>query len=360
MNAGLNAFNNSDFPPVAGSSAGGQASGWKAKPREGFETLNQLPASLNAMDASLASTNFQATQQQHQLSDTFESNTLATPHNAMYDTLAGAGVGTAVGVSTVANPVAFDWQQAAIHRSQRWGQVQARSWFDSQWLDEKVQAMTKPAVGRTPARNMSTIFFNESSATKPLVGISEVGSKAYFQQIATKSTALKEAIGSGLKNPKSLLPVAGELAHASWTRSFTEMFAGNNVVSNGLSTIASGLFVFNASKKTVEAHDAAKADGQTDGQLATTTTIEGVKNFSKAGATWFMGDVGASVFKNIFGSEIKALEGTKFARFKSLPAQVAAIIGAVLFGTATQAGMEALLPTYQQKKAKEAQHTLPS
>jgi hypothetical protein len=279
----------------------------------------------------------------------------------MVDALAGVGAGTAVGISTVANPTVFNWQQAAIHRGERWGQVQARSWFDSQWLDNKVKSITNPTGKAMPSigRNMSTVFFNES-ATKPLVGISEVGGNAYVQQIATKSTALKEAIGSGLKNPKSLLPVAGELAHASWTRSFTELFAGNNVVSNGLSAIASGLFVFNAGKSTIEAHDAAKADGQTEGQLATTTTLEGVKNFSKAGATWFMGDVGASVFKNMFGSEIKALENTKFARFKSLPAQLAAILGAVLFGTATQAGMEALLPTYQQKKALQAEKNLPS
>ncbi len=353
MGTGLNAFNNSDFSASAGFSVGGKPLGWQAKPRQGVDAFNQLPTAVNAMDSTLASTNFQATQQQQQLGDTFDSSALATPHNAMYDTLAGVGVGTAVGVSTVANPTVFNWQQAALHRGERWAQVQGRQLLDFKAVDDFVKNTLHAGAETTPSRNMTNIFFNEAGA-KPLVGLSEVGSKAYWQQIATKSTALKEAITSGLKNPKSLLPVAGELAHASWTRSFTEAFAGNNVVSNGLSAIASGLFVFNAGSKTVEAHEAAKEDGQTGSQLATTTAVEGVKNVSKMGATWFMGDVGATLFKNTFGCELTCLNNTKFARFKSLPAQVMAIVGAVLFGTATQAGMEALLPSYERKKEKKA------
>lgn len=352
MGTGLNAFNNTDFSASAGFSAGRKPLGWQAKPRQGVDAFNQLPAAVNAMDSTLASTNFQATQQQQQSGDTFESSTVATPHNAMYDTLAGIGVGTAVGVSTVANPTIFNWQQAALHRGERWAQVQGRQLLDFKAVDDFVKNTFHAGAETTPSRNMTTIFFNEAGA-QPLVGLSEVGSKAYWQQIAQKTTAFKEAIASGFKNPKSLLPVAGELAHASWTRSFTEAFAGNNVVSNSLSAVASGLFVFNAGSKTVEAHQAAAEDGQTGGQLATTTTIEGVKNFSKAGAAWFAGDVGATLFKNLFGSELKALEGTKFARFKYLPAQLAAILGAVLFGTATQAGMEALLPSYQREQKTE-------
>ena len=354
METGLNAFNNTDFSASAGFSAGRKSLGWQPKPRQGVDAFNQLPSSVNAMDASLPSTNFQATQQQQQFGDTFESSALVTPHNAMYDTLTGIDVDAAVGVSTVANPTAFNWQQATIHRGERWAQVQGRQLLDFKVVDDFVKNTFHAGAETTPSRNMTNIFFNEAGAL-PLVGLSEVGSKAYWQQIATKCTALKEAIASSLKKPTSLLPVAGELAHASWTRSFTEAFAGNNVVSNGLSAIASGLFVFHAGSKTVEAHEAAEADGQTGGQLATTTTIEGVKNFSKAGAAWFAGDVGATLFKNLFGSELKALEGTKFARFKSLPTQLAAILGAVLFGTATQAGMEALLPSYQREQKQEVQ-----
>jgi hypothetical protein len=351
MGTGLNAFNNSDFPPSANSLAGGKPLGWQ-RPRQSFEALSQLPESVNSVDATLPNSNFQATQQTR--SDSFESASMAIPHNAMYDTFAGVatGAGTAMGVSTVANnATAFNWQQAATHRGERWGQIQARSWFDCKWLDDQVKALTKPPADRVASRTMTNIFFNESAKAVPqeLVGLSEVGSKAYWQQIAQKTTAFKEAIASGFKNPKSLLPVAGELAHASWTRSFTEAFAGNNVVSNSLSAVASGLFVFNAGSKTVEAHENAKKDGQTGSELAMTTSVEGVKNVSKMGAAWFMGDVGATLFKNTFGCELKALEGTKFARFKGFPSQVMAIVGAVLFGTATQAGMEALLPSYQKK-----------
>ena len=227
MTTGFNTYHHADFP-----SKGKR----QAQPRQVADSLNQLPANVNAVDASLASTNFEMAQQQHNKNaELFDVSNFATPHNTLSDTVSNVEVN-----SETTN--IFNWQQATIQRVESWGENQARAWFDCKPIDNFVKTTFHAGKETLPSRNMTAIFFNEAGE-QSLVGLSQVGSQTYWQQIATKSTALKEAISSGLKNPKSLLPVAGELAHASWTRSFTEAFAGNNVVSNGLSAIGSGLFV---------------------------------------------------------------------------------------------------------------------
>jgi hypothetical protein len=351
MNAGFNTFNQNDFPTSAMFPS--QTSGFvgQAKPRQVVESMPTASysgiTSHTLTDASKQLGEFSSSPR----NENFDLATFATPDSS---TTRG-GINSSMLLGTTTNNLfsstspSFSLPDVLSQRSQKLTEVQARSWLDFKTVDDWVKDTLHGGATTVSSRSMTDIFFNEVGE-QSLVGFSSIGSPAYWQQIVSKSTALKNAIDSGLKNPKSWLPVAGELAHASWTRSFTEAWAGNKVVSNSLSAIASGLFVWNAGSKTGEAYDAAKEDGQTGGELATTTTVEGVKNFGKAGAAWFMGDVGATLFKNLFGSEFTALKDTKFARFKNVPAQVMAIIGAVIFGTATQAAMEALLPSYQAKK----------
>jgi hypothetical protein len=320
--------------------------------KESFQSLNQLPNSINQLDATLPTDNFSSTQTQ-QL-DSFESNTtLSTPRYT--DLSLGYTAGAGIATTSASLSTGFDMGKAAATRAERWGQIQARSFFDSKWLDEQVGNLTKNMrpENSTPSRTIASILFNNAINT-PLVDITDLGTPAFIEQISSKGRALGNTITEGIKAPLQTLSTGKELAHASWTRSFTEAFSGNNVVSNSLSALASILFVVHAGEKTKESYENAKADGQTGTELGLTTTIEGGKHLAKAGAAWFMGDVGATLFKNMFGSEIKAWENTKFLhRFKSLPAQAMAIIGAVIFGTLTQAGMEALLPSYKPKKTKE-------
>lgn len=369
---GLNAFSGQQFNHFSGSSASFfgvpdslkpvnkppsiVASNHTNSPRQTtVQSLNQLPSSINQLDATLPNDNFSSTQSK----DSFESSstTLGTPR---YTELNLNNYTTGATVATVGTTIntGFDMGKAAVTRAERWGQIQARSFFDSKWLDEQVGRLTKNVrpENSTPSRTMASMLFNEAINT-PLVDVTELTSPAFMEQISSKGKALGNTITQSVTNPLQTLPVAKEMAHASWTRSFTEAFSGNNVVSNSLSALASILFVVHAGEKTKESYENAKADGQTGTELGVTTTLEGGKHLTKAGAAWFMGDVGATLFKNMFGSEIKAWENTKYLRrFKSLPAQAMAIIGAVIFGTLTQAGMETLLPSYKPKKPKQDTH----
>jgi hypothetical protein len=100
------------------------------------------------------------------------------------------------------------------------------------------------------------------------------------------------------------------------------------------------MFLGNVANKTMHIHNDAQTEGQSGGELAMTTTLEGSKELAKASAVWLAGDVGANLGSRFVPIEIEAL-----GKFKSLPRRSAAIMGAVFVGATMNWLVESILPT---------------
>jgi hypothetical protein len=234
------------------------------------------------------------------------------------------------------------------------------------WCKIQFQGLTleMKAVDRFVTQRLKhvqkTPYVDTSKSTAELFGLKEIDTlkhrtdieqlfqkpQAYQQQIQTQSKAMKSAFQAWTKTPQSLASGAKQFLHASFTKPFTNLWAGQEVVSSALSAFASILFAVNVGKKTYDAHESAYNEGQRGGELALTTTGELAKETTKGGLTWMAGSVGAAAIGHTLGTNIGGIkEGSTFARFKTLPTRIAVILGAVLAGATTQAILDWILPS---------------
>jgi hypothetical protein len=238
------------------------------------------------------------------------------------------------------------------HKLWVWLQVQAQGLADVNAVDKFVtQQLTH--VQKTP-------YVDASKTTAELFGLKRLDTlgqrvdiermvqnpQAYQQQIQTQSKAMKSAFQTWTKTPQSFASGAKQFVHASFTKPFTNLWAGQEVVSSALSAFASILFAVNVGKKTYAAHKSAYNEGQRGGELALTTTGEFAKETTKGGLTWMAGSVGAAAIGHTLGTNIGGIkEASKLARFKTLPTRIAVVLGAVLTGATAQAILDWILPS---------------
>ncbi len=234
------------------------------------------------------------------------------------------------------------------------------------WCQMQFQGLTleMKAVDRFVTQQLThvqkTPYIDTSKSTAELFGLKRLDTlrqrvdiermvqnpQAYQQQIQSQSKAMKSAFQTWTKTPQSLASGAKQFVHASFTKPFTNLWAGQEVVSSALSAFASVLFAVNVGKKTYDAHESAYNEGQRGGELALTTTGEFAKETTKGGLTWMAGSVGAAAIGHTLGTNIGGIkEGSKLARFKTLPTRIAVVLGAVLTGATAQAILDWILPS---------------
>lgn len=255
-------------------------------------------------------------------------------------------------VFTQINIKGYNPQEFYTHKLWAWLQIQAKGLADIKAVDDFVKAQ----VGKV----QSTPYVDGSKTTAELMGLRQIDSlgqrvdierlvqepQAYGKQIATQGKALKGAFQSWTQSPKTLMRGTKQFLHASFTRPFTQLWAGQDVISNALSGLASVLFVVDVGTKTHNAYESAYNEGQRGTELAQTTALEGVKETTKGGLTWMAGSLGASLVGHTFGTNIGAIkEGSKWARFKNLPTRLAVVAGAVIAGATTQSILDWVMPS---------------
>ena len=238
------------------------------------------------------------------------------------------------------------------HKLWAWLQVQAQGLTDVKAVDKFVTQQLKH-VQKTP-------FVDTSKTTAELFGLKQLDTlghrtdiermvqnpQAYQQQIQTQSKAMKSAFQTWTQTPETVMSGTKQFLHASFTKPFTNLWAGQEVVSSALSAFASILFAVNVGQKTYAAHESAYNEGQRGTELALTTTGEFAKETTKGGLTWMAGSMGAAAIGHTLGTNIGGIkEGSKFARFKTLPTRIAVVLGAVLTGASTQAVLDWILPS---------------
>jgi hypothetical protein len=233
-----------------------------------------------------------------------------------------------------------------------WLQIQAQGLADVKAVDR--------FVSQQLAHVQKTPYVDTSKSVAELFGLKRLDSighrtdierlvqnpQAYQQQIQTQSKAMKSAFQTWTKTPQSFASGAKQFLHASFTKPFTNLWAGQEVVSSALSAFASILFAVNIGQKTYAAHESAYNEGQRGGELALTTTGEFAKETTKGGLTWMAGSVGAAAIGHTLGTNIGGIkDASKFARFKTLPTRIAVVLGAVLTGATAQAILDWILPS---------------
>ena len=239
----------------------------------------------------------------------------------------------------------FDPIKAAADKSWAWSRIQAQRWFNSGRMDNWVQQHGPQWAKQLPNSPSLSSMLHLSDE---LVTVGDVGKAPYWQQVQQQSGRAAQAVKEGAvhlrQNPKTLLPATGQLLHSSFTQPFVNLANGTNVVSSAFSAFSSLMFGYNVINRTTEAHESLKNEGKEGGDLWLNTGMEGTKELAKASAVWMAGDMGATLGAKVFGAKVPHWT----PRFQNLPAQAAAIIGAVLLGGVTQWVTETLLP----KKAK--------
>jgi hypothetical protein len=245
------------------------------------------------------------------------------------------------------------WKVAA-DKSWAWSRIQAQRWFNAAPVDNWVQQHGPQWAKQLPSSPSLSSMLNLSD---DLVNVGDVGKAPYWQQVQQQSGRAAQAVKDGAthlrQNPKALLPATGQLLHSSFTQPFVNLAQGTNVVSSAFSAFSSLMFGYNVINHTTEAHESLKNEGKEGGELWLNTGMEGTKELTKASAVWMAGDVGATLGAKVFGAKVPHWT----PRFQNLPAQAAAIVGAVLLGGVTQWVMETLLPK-KAKVTKIAQMTL--
>ncbi len=275
-------------------------------------------------------------------------------------------------VFTQINIKGYNPQEFYTHKLWAWLQIQAKGLLDFKIVDDSVKALWN-WVGNLAKKfknieevddfiknNSRSSFVDNSKTTAELMGLRQIDSlgqrvdierlvqepQAYGKQIATQGKALKGAFQSWTQSPKSLMSGTKQFLHASFTRPFTQIWAGQDVISNALSGLASVLFVVDVGTKTHNAYESAYNEGQRGTELAQTTAIEGVKETTKGGLTWMAGSLGAALVGHTFGTNIGAIkDGSKWARFKNLPTRLAVVAGAVLAGATAQSILDWVMPS---------------
>jgi hypothetical protein len=233
-----------------------------------------------------------------------------------------------------------------------WLQIQAQGLADVQTVDRFVQKQL--------SKVQATPFKDQTRSTAELFGLRDIdryGKRTdlerlfthtgdYRQQVASQGKAMKAAFTLWKQSPQSLASGTKQFLHASFTKPFTNLWAGQEVVSSTLSGLASVLFVVNIGQKTHQAYDSAYNEGQRGGELAQTTALEGLKETAKGGLTWMAGSIGAAVIGHSLGMNLASIkEGSKLFRFKTLPTRVAVILGAVATGATVQSILDWVLPS---------------
>ena len=239
-----------------------------------------------------------------------------------------------------------------VNKVWAWLQIQAQGLADIHAVDKFVQRQLTH-VQKTP-------YVDKSRTTAELFGLRRldtlnkrtdierlfVDPRAYAEQVNSQRQAMKEAFKSWTKTPQTLFNGTKQFLHASFTKPFTNLWAGQEVVSSALSAFASILFALNIGQKTYAAHESAYNEGQRGGELALTTTGELVKETTKGGLSWMAGSIGAAAIGHTLGTQIGAVQdASKWARFKTLPTRIAVVLGAVLTGATAQAILDWILPS---------------
>jgi hypothetical protein len=235
-----------------------------------------------------------------------------------------------------------------------WSIIQARNaLLDLKAVDRFVSNSVTHLRGGTP-------FIDNSKTVSQLMGLSELDAlgkrvtlenafgnpRAYGDQIAFQGQQAGRSFKSLINTPQSFAKGVGQFAHASFTKPFTDILAGNNVLSSSLSALASVMFGVDIATKTHRAHKSAYNEGQRDGELWLTTAGEFGKETAKNSASWVAGSAGAALASQTFGMDLGFIkEGSRFARLKSLPTRLMAIAGGVLASGGTNATLDWLFPS---------------
>jgi hypothetical protein len=245
-------------------------------------------------------------------------------------------------------------QDFYYNKASSWLQIQARNLIDLRPLDNAVQRVGKHLNGGQPVvDNTPNVFelmgLDELDARNQRASLGDVfrpQNGVYKAQLKFQANQLLKQGGAWWETPQSVSQGTKQFLHASFTKPFTNLAAGREVLSSALSSMATVLFGIDIARKTTRAYTSAYNSGQRDGELAKTTGQEFTKETAKSGTAWLAGSAGASIFGRMFGTNLGFIdEQSRFARFRSLPMRAAYIIGGVLAGSTTQAAMDWALPS---------------
>ena len=245
-------------------------------------------------------------------------------------------------------------QEFYYNKLSSWLQIQARNLIDIKPLDDTVQRLGKHLNKGKPYVDHSPNVFELMGLSK----LDELGKRANLEDVFTgKHHVFKEQVAfqgkqlsiharEWMATPQSFFKGTKQFLHGSFTKPFTNLASGKEVLSSGLSAFASVLFGVDIANKTHRAYKSAYNSGQRDGELAQTTGQEFAKETFKSGAAWMAGSAGASLVGRMFGTNLGFINPTgKLARFKSLPMRMAYVVGGVLAGSTVQAALDWALPS---------------
>jgi len=234
-----------------------------------------------------------------------------------------------------------------------WLQIQGRGLMDIPWLNnrmiEGVKSVNHGKAFKTMGRDVYELMgLGHLDTAGQRVSIEAVAKnpKLLANQVATQGGYMKTAFKSWTTSPASFFKGTGHFLHGSFTKPFTDFIAGNNVVSSGLSSLATVLFGVDIASKTYRGYKSAYNEGERGGELAQSTATEFAKETTKGGASWVAGSIGASLIGRTIGTNIESIPaGSWMSRFKSLPTRGGYIIGAVLFGSTVKAVLDRIMPS---------------
>lgn len=254
--------------------------------------------------------------------------------------LTGSGVGAAYMIENTN----FDWGNVLAKRTTAWGKIQGielvheflgdlNEGYRNFLPDSLKNAPSLPSYDNLLGLQNTVLSWDDVLQDKLITNAQN--------QLGSMASTLSNDAALLLSTPSMAVQGAGKWVYAGWLAPMYSLATGKgNLLSNGLGSLASVMFLSNVAKKTHAIHEDAKAEGQEGSELAVTTTVEGGKELGKASAVWLAGDIGANL-----GMRFMPLEIEQWGKFKSLPRRGAAIVGAVFVGAAMNWLMETLLPT---------------
>jgi hypothetical protein len=240
------------------------------------------------------------------------------------------------------------------NKASSWLQVQARNLIDINPLDKAVQTLGKQINhGKPYVDNSKNVFelmgLDELDTLGKRANIEDLftgNSNTFKNQLAFQRSQLGKHAKEWMATPQSFMQGSKQFLHGSFTKPFTNLASGKEVLSSSLSAFASVLFGVDIANKTHRAYKSAYNSGQRDGELAQITGQEFAKETFKSGAAWMAGSAGASLVGRTFGTNLGFInEAGKLGRLKSLPMRLAYIVGGVLAGSTVQAGLDWALPS---------------